>query len=165
MQLHTYLHFCKVIEILGVRWLGMKLVQIQSSKKITASSGVAIGIGREPLRKIAWCERDEHGALAGYVPDQARPSHATDCKRWKLAGWFPGTTTKSGLAHKLNIRPQFVDFFFSWGGSPAHTMWAGGYYHYSADRYLSRKMSTSLMARWLSLIIHHCRWVLLDAVH
>ena len=50
MQLHAYLHFCKVIEILGVRWLGTKLVQIPSSKKTTASSGVAIGIGRAPLR-------------------------------------------------------------------------------------------------------------------
>ena len=41
MQLHAYLHFRKVIKILAVRWLGTKLVQIQSSKKTTASSGVA----------------------------------------------------------------------------------------------------------------------------
>ena len=47
---------------------------------------------------------------------------------------------------------------------PLHTMWASGYYHCLANRYLSWKKLTSVMARWLLLIIYHCRRVLLDAV-
>ena len=46
-----------------------------------------------------------------------------------------------------------------------HTMRVGRYYHYSANRYFSRKKLTNVMARWSSLIIRYCRRVLLDAVH
>ena len=44
-------------------------------------------------------------------------------------------------------------------------MRAGGYYHYSANRYFLRKKLTSVTARLLLLIICHCRRVILDAVH
>ena len=56
-------------------------------------------------------------------------------------------------------------FLVSYQMLPLHTMWAGGYYHYSVNRYFSQKKLTSVMARWSSLIVRHCRWVLLDTVH
>ena len=116
------------------------------------------------LSKVVW-RGWVHGWKNSQVDTGAWKATKVDFRSVRTRAWTEHAQppSKYYATVRSKVRSQFVDFIVSHAdASPAHNVSGPVLYHYSGSRYFSWKKLTSVMARWSSLIICHCRRVFLD---